>query len=255
MKNVSSCETCFAFSGTCNGNIWRLRIFAWYHPGHFSRRFSIAKRNRISDESYLGEKYNLNASWSSESKLHTRNARSSTPLRSRIILRQPLLHPLPVRFPFIARYPSCTAQHMHTKYIKRPAPVPKYGVVYSRVVWGRERRASRLVRFTRILNAPSCFITTTRRWRCDFTLPSIAKQSNCEHITVILKMKKKVESIVCGHFLGIFQDTLEERWGFSSSTIFRLRANWLRNEADKSEMANVSTNSGTKLRTYKERLN
>lgn len=45
----------------------------------------------------------------------------------------PFLHPRTVPL-HRARHSSSVAQHMHTKYIKRPAPVPKYGVVYSKVV-------------------------------------------------------------------------------------------------------------------------
>lgn len=106
-----------------------------------------AKSNIGRKLSWGGEKYNLNAAWSGESKLHTRNARSSTPsCAPESFCASPFCTPPPPYLPFIARYPSCTAQHMHTKYIKRPAPVPKYGVVYSRVVWGRKRRAPRLVR-------------------------------------------------------------------------------------------------------------
>jgi len=121
---------------------------AWYHPGHFSRRFPIAKRNRISVESYLRERGKIQFECSVKRRVQT-------PIREMLVRRprcasesfcaSPFCTPSSY-LPFIAWYPSCTAQHMHTKYIKRPVPVSKYGVVYSRVVRGRERRAPRLVR-------------------------------------------------------------------------------------------------------------
>jgi len=133
------------FPVTLNGNIWRLWKLAWYHPGHFSRRFPIAKRNRISVESYLRERGKIQFECSVKRRVQT-------PIREMLVRRPrcasesfcPFCTPSSY-LPFIARYPS-TAQHMPTKYIKRPAPVSKYGVVYSRVVRGRKRRAPRLVR-------------------------------------------------------------------------------------------------------------
>lgn len=158
-------------------------------PGASPSRGEIEYRTKV----ILGEreKYNLNAAWSGESKLHTRNARSSTPLRTGIILRQPLLHSLPVSSP--SSRGTLAAQHMHTKYIKRPAPVPKYGVVYSRVVQGRERRAPRLVRLCEGLG---CTLLFSPRWHDVDVVTSrslIAKRSNCEHITVIVKMENKTK--------------------------------------------------------------
>lgn len=63
--------------------------------------------------------------------------------------------------PFIALYPSCTAQHMHTKYIKRAVPVPKYGVVYIRGSYEDEKEECHdWFAFARVLDALSCFTTT-----------------------------------------------------------------------------------------------
>lgn len=140
-KYCFNCKACFEsfhnFPDILNGNIWRSRelgldaIPVIFPLPHRSDRGMKIEYRKLS----LGrkrEKYNLNAAWNGESELHTQDARSSIPLRFGIISRQPTLSTPALTFSFITRYPSSIAQHMHTKYIKRFAPVPKYGVIYSR---------------------------------------------------------------------------------------------------------------------------
>jgi len=177
------------------------RSFFWapLHP--------IAERNRISDESYLGRD-GKNTIWMQRETASPNSIYEMPVHRPRSALRNhSALTPFCILtlFPFIARHSSGVARHMHTKYIKRPAPVPKYGVVY---IWGsykgeKEERRDWIACGSWIF---FLFIPLTRRWRRSFIL--IAKRSNREHITVIVKMENKSWAKLCDRSFDTFEGTM-----------------------------------------------